>query len=80
MAETQLQTEQGALAYDEFARLLDKEFRPKTGEAKSAVERAVKTLALQALENATLISEDVIQSIQSIVAELDRSSASRSTR
>jgi len=72
MAETQLQTEQGALAYDEFARLLDKEFRPKTGEAKSAVELAVKTLALQALQNATLISDDVIQSIQSIIAELDR--------
>jgi hypothetical protein len=36
---------QGALEYDDFTKLLNKEFRPKTDEAKSAVEAAVKTLA-----------------------------------
>ena len=33
----------------EFASLLKKEFKPKTDEARSAVEQAVQTLAQQAL-------------------------------
>ena len=33
----------------EFEALLNKEFRPKTDQAKSAVQEAVKTLAQQAL-------------------------------
>ena len=33
----------------EFDSLLQKEFKPKTDEAKEAVERAVRTLAEQAL-------------------------------
>nr|MBP6816863.1 type VI secretion system contractile sheath large subunit [Burkholderiaceae bacterium] len=72
MAETQLQTAQGALEYDDFTKLLNKEFKPKTDEAKNAVEAAVKTLAAQALGNAKLISNDVVTSIQSIIAEIDK--------
>ena len=72
MADTQLQTSKGALEYDDFSKLLNKEFRPKTEEAKSAVEQAVKTLALQALDQTTLIGKDVIESIQAIIAELDK--------
>ena len=33
----------------EFASLLQKEFRPKSDQARTAVEQAVKTLAMQAL-------------------------------
>ncbi|MDU3834581.1 MAG: type VI secretion system contractile sheath large subunit, partial [Enterobacter hormaechei] len=40
-----------AFSQDEFSALLNKEFRPKTDQARSAVESAVKTLAQQALEN-----------------------------
>ena len=36
---------------NDFAALLKKEFKPKTDEAKSAVEQAVQTLAQQALAN-----------------------------
>mgnify|MGYP006969023928 FL=1 len=39
-----------AFSQDEFSALLNKEFRPKTDQARSAVESAVKTLAQQALE------------------------------
>ena len=39
----------GAVETDEFDSLLQKEFKPKTDEAKEAVERAVHTLAEQAL-------------------------------
>jgi type VI secretion system protein ImpC len=72
MAETELQSAQGALQYDEFSKLLQKEFRPKSDDARSAVEQAVKTLAAQALDQTRLIGDDVIASIQSIIAELDR--------
>lgn len=56
----------------DFASLLQKEFRPRTDEARSAVEGAVKTLAAQALENTGLISDDVLNSISAIIAEIDK--------
>ena len=51
--------------------LLQKEFRPKTDEAKEAVEKAVRTLAEQALAQTQLISADVVQSITAMIAALD---------
>ncbi len=72
MADTQLKTTEGTLEYDEFEKLLNKEFRPKTDEAKSAVQQAVKTLALQALDQTKLIGDDVVESIQAMVAEIDK--------
>ena len=51
--------------------LLQKEFRPKTDEAKEAVEKAVRTLAEQALVQTQLISADVVQSITAMIAALD---------
>ncbi|WP_209016101.1 type VI secretion system contractile sheath large subunit [Roseibium sp. RKSG952] len=59
-------------ASPEFAALLQKEFRPKSDQAKSAVESAVRTLAEQALQNQSLVSDDALRSIESIIAELDR--------
>ena len=56
----------------DFAALLNKEFRPKTDEARSAVEAAVLTLAQQALANTKLIGSDVIASIEAMITELDR--------
>jgi len=56
----------------EFASLLNKEFKPKTDEAKSAVEQAVLTLAQQALSRTTLISGDVLGSIEAMIAEIDK--------
>ena len=56
----------------EFASLLQKEFRPKSDQAKSAVEQAVKTLAQMALENTALVSDDALRSIESIIAEIDK--------
>jgi len=57
---------------NELAGLLNKEFKPKSDEAKSAVEQAVQTLAQQALASTNLIGSDVIVSIESMIAELDR--------
>src|SRR2546425_1218389 len=56
----------------EFDSLLNKEFKPKTDEAKSAVKQAVQTLAQQALSASTLISDNAIKTIEAIIAEIDR--------
>jgi len=74
MAETQAA---GALASvtmegSDLASLLQKEFKPKTDEAKSAVEQAVQTLAQQALANTNILSGDAIRSIEAMIAALDK--------
>ncbi len=74
MAEPQssvVQPESAALEVGEFSSLLQKEFKPKTDEAKAAVEQAVRTLAEQALSQTQLIGADVVKSISAIIAELD---------
>ena len=58
-------------AGSDFASLLQREFKPRSDEAKSAVEQAVQTLAQQALGQSQLIGKDVTQSIQSMVAAID---------
>ena len=67
-----LQPEGGTVEVTEFDSLLRKEFKPKTDEAKEAVERAVRTLAEQALSQTKLISGDVVKTIESIIAQLDK--------
>src|SRR5215210_5681341 len=75
MAETQVQSPQAEalkLEGSELTILLQKEFKPKSDEAKGAVEQAVRTLAEQALSQTTLIGNDVVKSIEAMIAELDR--------
>src|SRR5512140_1566604 len=57
---------------DEFASLLNKEFKPKTDEARGAIESAVQTLAQQALVYSKTISTDAYRTIESLIAEIDR--------
>jgi type VI secretion system protein ImpC len=64
----------GTVEANEFDLLLKKEFKPKTDEAKEAVERAVRTLAEQALAQTRLISADVVKSIEAMIAQLDKRS------
>src|SRR6266436_5662768 len=66
------QVESGAVEVTEFDSLLRKEFKPKTDEAKEAVERAVRTLAEQALSQTKLIGTDVVKSIEAIIGQLDK--------
>jgi type VI secretion system protein ImpC len=56
----------------EFASLLQKEFRPKTDQAREAVEAAVQTLAQQALAASGTISGDAYKTVQAIIAEIDK--------
>ena len=58
-------------ATSEFDRLLQKAFKPKTERAKDAVESAVRTLAEQALLDTQLVSDDVLATIESLIAKID---------
>ena len=72
---TEKLAEQGATVTAEagdFAALLNKEFKPKSERAKEEVESAVRTLAEQVLSKADIVSDDVTQTINAYVAELDR--------
>ena len=60
------------LESSEFSNLLNKEFKPKTEQARDAVTQAVQTLAQQALASTSIISSDAYQSVEAIIAELDR--------
>src|SRR5215471_14521918 len=57
---------------DQFATLLQKQFKPKTDGARAEVERAVRTLAEQALRESTVVSDDVVGTIKAIIAEIDK--------
>ncbi len=75
MAEEQQasELEQGVEELDSnsFASLLQKEFKPKSDRAKDEVETAVSTLAEYALKDSNIISEDTINSIEAIIAQID---------
>ncbi|MFC5582883.1 type VI secretion system contractile sheath large subunit [Rhodanobacter terrae] len=75
MATEKLVEQSGAtetLDAGDFAALLSKEFKPKSDRAKEEVESAVRTLAEQVLNKSDIVSEDVTQTINAYVAELDR--------
>lgn len=74
MAELQAegQAAAGTLEMSEFGSLLQKEFKPQSDKAREAVENAVRTLAEQALVGTSVISGDVLATIEGLIAALDR--------
>ena len=74
MAETQAAGTLAGVAFEgaDLASLLQKEFKPKTDDARGAVEQAVQTLAQQALAQTQLIGSDTIASIEAMIAAIDR--------
>jgi type VI secretion system protein ImpC len=68
----QAQQTEGTLEISDFANLLQKEFKPKSDKAKEAVETAVRTLAEQALRDTAVISNDVLATIESLIAQIDQ--------
>ena len=76
MADAQTQTAAPAFAGvdfqgDDFAALLEREFRPRSDDLRSEVEQAVQTLAQQALAQTALVGDDVMRSIGAMIAEID---------
>jgi len=74
MAELQTSSPLASVNFEgsDLASLLNREFKPKTEEARSAVELAVQTLAQQALAQTQLIGSDTVKSIESMIAAIDR--------
>ena len=74
MADTQASAALASVQFEgnDLASLLQKEFKPKSEDAKSAVEVAVQTLAQQALAQTQLISTDVVASIEAMIAAIDK--------
>ncbi|MDH5857384.1 type VI secretion system contractile sheath large subunit [Lampropedia aestuarii] len=68
LSKSTLETASGS----DFSALLEKEFKPKTDEQKSAVETAVRTLAQQAIGSAVSLSGDAYRAIEAMIAEIDR--------
>ncbi len=61
-----------APAADDFAALLQKEFKPNSDAKAARIEQAVSTLAQQALADAQIIGDDVFTTVDAIRAEIDR--------
>ena len=56
---------------DEFAGLLKQSFKPRSERAATEVENAVSTLVQQALADTSVIREDVLDTIDEMIARLD---------
>jgi type VI secretion system protein ImpC len=74
MAEQEKQAEGAAATIEtnEFASLLQKNFKPQSDRARSEVENAVRTLAEHALASTKLIGNDVVESIQALIGQIDK--------
>ncbi len=56
---------------DEFSTLLKQSFKPRTERAATEVENAVSTLVRQALADTSVIKDDVLDTIEEMIARLD---------
>ncbi|GLS21620.1 type VI secretion protein EvpB [Labrys miyagiensis] len=76
MAETAATNQTGTAVetrdLDTFSSLLRKSFKPRNDSAASEVENAVTTLVRQALEDTSLVKDDVLDTIDSMIAKLDQ--------
>jgi len=64
---------QGAAAEaEDFSTLLKQSFKPRSERAATEVENAVQTLVSQALADQSLVKGDVLDTIEEMIAQLDR--------
>ena len=75
MAEKQAAAKSGEVQtadVDQFEALLKKSFKPRNDSAASEVNNAVQALVQQALQDATLVKGDVLDTIDSMITKLDQ--------
>ncbi len=75
MAVEQKNTEaqSGGLAeLDQFSEMLRQTIKPRTKEASDEVDNAVTALVRQVMGDQNLVSEDVLDTLQSVIASLDK--------
>lgn len=70
--EQEQQVVQETIEVSELDQLLEGSFKPKSDNAKKAVQSAVRTLVEQALIETRLLTDDAINTIESIISEIDR--------
>src|SRR4051794_27894090 len=56
---------------EEFATVLKQSFKPRTDRAATEVENAVTTLVREALSDTSVIKDDVLDTIEGMIARLD---------
>ena len=56
---------------DDLSSILKQSFKPRSEQAATEVENAVQTLVTQALSDSTLIKDDVISTIEEMIARID---------
>ena len=62
----------GALAeLDEFSAILKQNFKPRSDTAAKEVENAVSTLVREALSDDSLVADDILDTIDAMIAKLD---------
>ena len=70
--DTQVAGKQGEVREaDDFASLLKQSFKPRTERAATEVENAVATLVREALKGEAVIKDDVIDTIENMIARID---------
>ena len=57
---------------DDLKLLLQRSFRPRTGAAEEAVQSAVSTLLAFSRQDRVTVTEDAMQTVEQLVAEIDR--------
>lgn len=72
--ESQTSTETGTLdELSEFTSMLQQKINPRTDRARQEVDNAVLALVREASADSTIISEDVIDTLDAIISKLDES-------
>src|SRR5262245_37337751 len=56
---------------EEFAVILKQSFKPRTDRAATEVENAVTTLVREALRDASVVKDDVLETIEEMIARID---------
>jgi type VI secretion system protein ImpC len=63
----------GALSeLNEFSNLLKQNFKPRSDTAASEVENAVATLVKEALSDGSVIKDDIIDTVEEMIAKIDQ--------
>ena len=65
------QAPQALAEADDISSILKQSFKPRSEQAATEVENAVQTLVTQALADSSLVKEDVISTIEEMIARID---------
>lgn len=67
----QAQAEAAAVEPDDFSMLLQQQFKPQSDRAQQQIEHAVHTLAEHVLKDVSVVSPDVVRTIEAIKSRID---------